>query len=97
MPAKITNGFPLRRCSWFFNPIVSDALGRKMIRSLDLVCLQQVTLKLGACSYLEEQQAPQKEIDRQKGEADKLEAARLKNVKAFRPWHWSRTGIFKMN
>jgi hypothetical protein len=33
---------------------------------------------------LERQQAPQKEIDRQKGEADKLEAARLKNVKAFR-------------
>jgi hypothetical protein len=33
---------------------------------------------------LEQQQAPQKEIDRQKGEADKLEAARLKNVKAFR-------------
>jgi hypothetical protein len=34
---------------------------------------------------LEEQQAPQKEIDRQKGEADKLEVTRLKNVKAFRP------------
>jgi hypothetical protein len=33
---------------------------------------------------LEKQEAPQKEIDRQKGEADKLEAARLKNVKAFR-------------
>jgi hypothetical protein len=33
---------------------------------------------------LEKQAAPQKEIERQKGEADKLEAARLKNVKAFR-------------
>lgn len=33
---------------------------------------------------LEKQQAPQKELDRQKTEADKLEAARLKNVKAFR-------------
>jgi hypothetical protein len=41
MPTKIMNGFPLRRCSWFFNPIVPDALARKMIRWLDLVCLKQ--------------------------------------------------------
>lgn len=34
---------------------------------------------------LEKQQAPQKEIDRQKDEADKLEVARLKRLKAFRP------------
>ena len=33
---------------------------------------------------LELQEAPQKEIDRQKGEADKLEVARQKNIKAFR-------------
>lgn len=33
---------------------------------------------------LAKQNAPQIEIDRQKGEADKLEAARLKNIKAFR-------------
>ena len=46
MPAKIKNGFLLRRCSWFFNPIVPDALSRKMIRWLGLVCLKQVTLKL---------------------------------------------------
>ncbi len=36
------------------------------------------SLKLG------KQEAPQKEIDRQKSEADKLEAARQKNIKAFR-------------
>jgi hypothetical protein len=46
MPAKIMSGFPLRRCSWFFNPIVPDALSRKMIRWLDLVCLKQVTVKV---------------------------------------------------
>lgn len=40
MPAKIISGFPLRRCSWFFNPIAPDALSRKMIRWLDLVCLK---------------------------------------------------------
>jgi len=34
---------------------------------------------------LEKQQAPQKEIDRQKKEADDLEAARLKNQRSFRP------------
>jgi hypothetical protein len=33
---------------------------------------------------LEKQEAPQKEIYRQKGEADKLEAKRQKNIKAFR-------------
>ncbi len=46
MPAKITKGFPLRRCSWFVDPIVSDALSRKMIRWLDVVCLKQVTVKV---------------------------------------------------
>ena len=45
MVTKIMNGFPVRRCSWFFNPIVPNALSRKMIRWLDLVCLKQVTLK----------------------------------------------------
>jgi hypothetical protein len=33
---------------------------------------------------MEQLQAPQKEIDRQKDEANKLEVARLKNIKAFR-------------
>lgn len=46
MSATIMAGFPLRRCSWFFNPIVSEALSRKMIRWLALVCLKQVTVKL---------------------------------------------------
>lgn len=50
MPTKIMNGFPVRRCSWFFNPIVPDALARKMIRWLDLVCLKRVTLKVRVCS-----------------------------------------------
>jgi hypothetical protein len=45
MPAKIMNGFPLRRCSWFFHPIVPDVLSRKMIRWLDAVCLKQAVLK----------------------------------------------------
>jgi len=45
MVTEIMNGFPLRRCSWFFNPIVPNALSRKMIRWLDLVCLKQVALK----------------------------------------------------
>lgn len=34
---------------------------------------------------LERADAPQKELDRQKSSADKLEAARQKNIKAFRP------------
>jgi hypothetical protein len=44
----------------------------------------QADASIAESMKLEKQQAPQKEIDRQKGEADKLEAARLKNVKAFR-------------
>jgi hypothetical protein len=46
MLTKIMNGFPLRRCSWSFSPVVPDALSRKMIRWLDLVCLKQVALKV---------------------------------------------------
>lgn len=34
---------------------------------------------------LEKAEAPQKELDQQKSSADKLEAARQKNIKAFRP------------
>jgi hypothetical protein len=45
MLAKIMSGFPLRRCSWSFSPIVPGALSRKMIRWLDLVCLRRVALK----------------------------------------------------
>jgi hypothetical protein len=36
--AKIMIGFPLRRCSWLFNPIVPVALTQRMIHWLDLVC-----------------------------------------------------------
>jgi hypothetical protein len=46
MAGKIMNGFPLRRCSWFFNPIVSVVLSREMIRWLDVVCLKQAILKV---------------------------------------------------
>jgi hypothetical protein len=45
MLTKIRRGFPLRRCSWSVSPIVSVALSRKMIRWLDLVCIQQISLK----------------------------------------------------
>ena len=39
MNTRIMGGFPLRRCSWLFNPIVPVALSHKMFRWLDLVCL----------------------------------------------------------
>jgi hypothetical protein len=39
MGKPIVNGFPLRRCSWIFDPIVSNALRRRMVRWLDTVCL----------------------------------------------------------
>lgn len=45
MPTKISSGFPLRRCSWAYDPIVSVALTHKMVRWLDSVCLKQVTFK----------------------------------------------------
>ena len=45
MLTKIMNGFPLRHCSWSFNPIVPAALSRKMIRWLDVVCLKQVSFR----------------------------------------------------
>jgi hypothetical protein len=35
--AKIMIGFPLRRCSWLFNPIVPVALTQRMIQWLDAV------------------------------------------------------------
>jgi hypothetical protein len=45
---------------------------------------QEATSAIADSLKLETDQAPQKEIDRRKDEADKLEVARLKNVKAFR-------------
>jgi hypothetical protein len=46
MITNIMNGFPLRHCSWSFNPIVPAALSRKMIRWLDVVCLKQDSVKV---------------------------------------------------
>ena len=46
MLTKINNGFPLRLCSWSFNPIVPASLSGKMIRWLDVVCLKQVSFKV---------------------------------------------------
>jgi hypothetical protein len=45
MAAKIMSGFPVRRCSWSYKPIVPVALTRRMIRWLDSVCLKQATFK----------------------------------------------------
>jgi hypothetical protein len=45
MLTKIINGFPLRYCSWLFNPIVPAALSCKMIRWLDVVCLKLVSFR----------------------------------------------------
>lgn len=45
MAAKIMSGFPVRRCSWSYKPIVPIALTRRMILWLDSVCLKPATLK----------------------------------------------------
>jgi len=45
MPDKIMTGFPLRRCSWPYRPIVTVALTRRMIRWLDSVCLKRVSFR----------------------------------------------------
>lgn len=45
MSPAITNGFPLRRCSWLYSPIVSTALTRRMLRSLDKICLKRIVAK----------------------------------------------------
>ena len=39
MSDKVRIGFPLRRCSWFYAPIVSVVRTRAMIRWLDSVCV----------------------------------------------------------
>jgi hypothetical protein len=46
MDKAIVNGFPLRRCSWIFDPIVSNVLRRRMVRWLDAVCLPPKHRKL---------------------------------------------------
>jgi len=45
MAAKVMSGFPIRRCSWSYKPIVPAALTRTMIRWLDFVCLTRATFK----------------------------------------------------
>jgi hypothetical protein len=45
MAQKIMKGFPLRRCSWSFLPIVPKALTRRMIRWLDSVCVKRFAAK----------------------------------------------------
>jgi hypothetical protein len=40
MDARILIGFPLRRCSWSFRPIVPAQPTRSMIRWLDAVCVR---------------------------------------------------------
>ena len=45
MATKIINGFPLRRCSWSYSPIVSGTLSNRMLRWLDAVCLKRAALK----------------------------------------------------
>jgi hypothetical protein len=44
MGKAIVNGFPLRRCSWVFEPIVSNVQRRRMFRWLNAVCLRQGTV-----------------------------------------------------
>jgi hypothetical protein len=46
MVTKIVGGFPLRRCSWAYDPIVSVALTHRMVRWLDSVCLKQAAFKV---------------------------------------------------
>ena len=48
MGKAIINGFPLRRCSWVFDPIIPGILGRRMIHWLDAVCLAAKHRKLAS-------------------------------------------------
>lgn len=38
---KIKRGFPLHRCSWVYDPIVSLAQTHRMVRWLDFVCVSR--------------------------------------------------------
>jgi hypothetical protein len=48
MANKIMNGFPLRRCSWLYMPVVPALSTRVMIRWLDSVCASRVAQKQGS-------------------------------------------------
>jgi hypothetical protein len=50
MVAKITNGFPIRRCSWSYKPVLSGVMTRRMIRWLDSACLKKTSVK-GESNY----------------------------------------------
>ena len=45
MTHAITSGFPLRRCSWIYAPVVARPLTRSMIRWLDSVCTSRMDQK----------------------------------------------------
>jgi hypothetical protein len=45
MASKIVSGFPIRRCSWSYRPVVPSVLTRRMIRWLDSVCLKRATFQ----------------------------------------------------
>jgi hypothetical protein len=48
MAMKIRSGFPLRRCSWVYDPIVSVAQTHRMLRWLDVVCVKHPTFRTRA-------------------------------------------------
>jgi hypothetical protein len=48
MAKDIANGFPLRRCSWAYAPVVSAASTRRMVRWLDAVCAAPVAARHAA-------------------------------------------------
>jgi len=42
---KMARGFPLRRCSWVFDPIMPAGQTRRMVRWLDSVCSKKIALR----------------------------------------------------
>ncbi|HLW80869.1 MAG TPA: hypothetical protein VKS20_02390 [Candidatus Acidoferrales bacterium] len=51
MATKIMSGFPLRRCSWYYTPIVPILSTCRMMRWLDAVCLKQVTFNMSLMTH----------------------------------------------
>lgn len=58
MIAKIMNGFPIRRCSWSYKPVVSRTTTRRMIRWLDSVCLKKTDVKHESNEAKQKERAP---------------------------------------
>ena len=48
MAKEIIISFPLRRCSWAYQPVVSAISTRRMLQSLEAVCVAQVIATHGA-------------------------------------------------